>query len=288
MIRLFLFFMVSMMMTGVSMAEEPSPCPADTIPITIMNAVKPQVGPLSTVNKVGFTEFRDFVKAVTEHVAAKLAQENLCLGSIESQERSLLQFVSWDVSPYALGEHYRASRLEVQPVSGCRISSPWIDLVIEREPVPWVRGIVRWNERQLLADQAVLEGASNVPPGLARPLERSEFEQYADLEYAVSEIHHQPSLKPIEERVPPDLLWLFRRAWQDPKGFFSSSAEAAMRKAMKTGAEAYTKVVIALIDNCFASGGADIHYSSILDVADLVPLEPYKIDTPISVKRIAN
>jgi hypothetical protein len=59
-----------------------------------------------------------------------------------------------------------------------------------------------------------------------------------------------------------------------------------MRKAMEMGAEGYTKIVIALIDRCFESDGSDIHYGSILDVADLVPLKQYIIATPIIVKPI--
>jgi len=170
--------------------------------------------------------------------------------------------------------------LDVRPSGGCRISSPWIDLAFERRPVPWIRGIVRWNQRQLLADQAVLAGARNVPPGVAMPLRGSEYSHFAH-EYESSEIPPQPAAKSIEERVPPDLLWLFRRAWQSTRGPFEGYVNASMRKATEKGAEGYTKLVIALIDRCFASDGADIHYNSILDTADLISLEQYKIDTPI-------
>ena len=50
---------------------------------------------------------------------------------------------------------------------------------------------------------------------------------------------------------------------------------------MKQNAEGYTKLVTALIDRCFASDGTAIHYNNILDVADLISLKQYKIDTPI-------
>ena len=52
-----------------------------------------------------------------------------------------------------------------------------------------------------------------------------------------------------------------------------------MDTAIEKGAERYTKLVIALIDRCLASGEVDVHYSSILDVSDLISLEQYKIDT---------
>ena len=267
------------------MAENISPCSVDTVPIQIILGTKQR--PVTTLPDAQIIDFPPgfaiFVKTVTEHIAAKLAQDNLCLGSAESQEHSLLQFVQLGLdvmTPIA-----SIPSLEAESHDVCRISSPWIDIVIERKPVPWIRAIVRYNERQLLADQAVLEGARNVPSGIALPLTVSEFDRYADLEYARTEIHYfrlrRLVTKPIEKRVPPDLLWLFRRAWQNPDSRFSSPALASMRQAMKIGADGYTKITTALIDRCFDPDGADIHYDNILDIDDLVLLEQYKIVTPI-------
>jgi hypothetical protein len=47
-----------------------------------------------------------------------------------------------------------------------------------------------------------------------------------------------------------------------------------MDKVTEKGAEGYTKLVIALIDRCFASDRAYLHYNSILDATDLISLEP--------------
>ena len=193
----------------------------------------------------------------------------------------MIQFVAW-------AYHSGSQPLPSVPPFGarssgvCRITSPWADIVIEREPVPLVRGIFRYNERQLLADQAVLAGVRDVPLGIAMPLTHDEFDRYADLEYASSEIRHQPAKKPIEERVPPDLLWLFRRAGHDPVYPFSDLAGGSMRRAMEIGSEGYTKVVIRLIDRCFESeDGETIHYNNILDIDDPALLEQYKIVTSI-------
>ena len=281
MIRLILFLMVSVIMAGgTSMAENLSTCPVDTVPIQIVGgAGRGEVSSLSEAKITDFPPgFTAFVTTVTKHVAAKLAQEKLCLDSAESKENSLLQFVSWpiDAGPLAL-----VPELEARSSCGCRISSPWIDLIIEREPVPSVRAIARYNERQLLVDQALLTGMLNVSTGVAMPLERSELDRYADLEYAPTEIYHQPSVKPIEERVPPDILWLLRRAWQGACGRFSGPAGASIRKAMEMAAESYTEIVIVLIDRCLTSDGTHIQYNSILDLADLISLEQYKIVTPI-------
>ncbi|MBL5862142.1 hypothetical protein JBO49_16110 [Serratia fonticola] len=284
MLRFFLF-VASMMVSCTSSAWGwgVSPCPVDTIPIQIVNEVKSR--PVTTLSEARisntYPHFRSFVTDVTKHIAARLSKENLCIDSADSQKQSLLQFVHWYVStsgnePLGPVPSLGATR----PSKGCRISSPWIDLTIERGPVPWVRGVVRWNQRQLLVDQAMLAGARNMPKGLAMPLKSREFNQFA-LDYADTEILRQPAVKPVEERIPPELLWLFRRAWQSTLASFGSGAQNSMEKAMEKGAESYTKLVIALVDRCFDSDGADIQYNNILDVAGLISLEQYKIDTPI-------
>ena len=259
-----------------------SQCPVDTVPIQIVD--EKSSDPETTLSAARISDsiphFRAFVTAVTEHVATRLAREKLCIDSADSKNRSLLQFVKWRLYVRE-NEPSLVPSLDARPSGGCRITSPWIDLAFERKPVPWVRAVVRWNERQLLVDQAVLEGARKVPTGVAMPLKEREYMRFADWEYARTEIDREPAVKPIEERVPPDLLWLFSRAWHTTKAPFDGYAARAMGHAMEQNAEGYTKLVTALIDRCFASDGTAIHYNNILDVADLISLKQYKIDTPI-------
>ena len=291
MIRLIIFFMAAMMAAGgTSMAEDISKCPVDTIPIQIVYGLGSR--PVTTLSVAGLPlgnqSFSTFITSVTEHLAARLAQEKLCLSSAESQERSLIQFVELylDHSEKELNNiSATVQSLEDRSSGGCRISSPWIDLVIEREPVPSVRAIVRYSERQLLADQAVLAGARDVPLGVALPLKGDEFRRCA-YEYEGSELFpvfdpKKPLPKPIEERVPADLLWLFKRATQSTRGPFVGYVGGAMNNAMEKGSEGYTRIVIGLIDRCFEAEGADIQYNNILDIADPVLLEKYKIVTPL-------
>jgi len=277
----FSLFMTSIVATSTSIAGGVSQCPVDTIPIQIVNEIESDPETVLSAADMGSDpHFRAFVTAITKHVAARLAGENRCIGSADSKKRSLLQFVDWPASTSGNKPLAPAPSLGTRPSGGCRISSPWIDLAFERKPVPWIRGIVRWNRRQLLVDQAVLAGARNLPTGVAMPLKSSEFEHFAE-DYANSEILREPAGKPIEERVSPDLLWLFRRSWQTTRGPFSGGARRSMNIAMEKGSERYTQLVIAAIDRCFASDGADIRYNTILDVADLISLEQYKINAPI-------
>jgi hypothetical protein len=262
MLRFFLF-MAAVMAASTSTAGDASPCPADTVPVQIM-----------TPGSSASPHFHAFITAVTEHVAARLARDKLCMDSADSKNRFRLQFVYWnlDMTPgFPVPEPPFGAFLP----DSCWISSPWIDLVLERRPVPSVRGVVRWNERQFLADQAVLAGAKNVPPGIAMPLKRGEsgLGHFA-WEYEDTETPPRPAAKPIEERVPPDLLWLFRRSGGEP---FLASVAYVMHKATEKGAEGYTKLVLALIDRCFASDEAILHYDSILDVADPILFKQYRI-----------
>jgi len=273
----FLIFVGGVMMSSASMAEGVSKCPVDSLPIQIVDVKG--IGSVTTLSAAKRADsFSTLVPTVTEHIAAKLSGEGLCLDSSESKERSLLQFVSWTTRS---SNPSPVHRLDVHPSKGCLILSPWIDLAIERKSALWVRAIVRWNPRQLLADQAVLAGAKNVPPGVAKPLTNAEFSNFA-MSYAYSEILREPiTATPIEEIVPPDLLWLFRRSWQSTRAPFSGLAHSAMVNAVNKGEDSHTKLVLALIDRCFASDSVELRYDNILGVADLISLERYKIDTPI-------
>ena len=278
----FSLLMACVIAASTSTAGGVSQCPVDTVPIKITGATwsDPETT-LSAADLPSDPHFRAFVTTVTKHVAARLAKDKLCIDSAESKKRSLLQFVKWPLSVSGNEPLAPVLSLDARPSGDCRISSPWIDLAVERKPVPWIRGVVRWNARQLLADQAVLEGARDVPAGVAMPLTHREFSHFATVEYANTEVLGEPAVKPIEARVPPDLLWLFRRSWQSTRTPFSGAARGAMDNAVEKNAEGYTQLVIALIDRCFASDGAEIHYNSILDAADLISLEQYKINTPI-------
>jgi len=174
----FSLFLASMMAASTSTAGGGSQCPVDTVPIQIVNEIRSGPEAILSTAKTSDSNphFGAFVTAVTEHVAARLARDKLCIDSANSKKRSLLQFkkrsllqfVNWPLD--TSGNEPLApvpSLLDARPSDGCRISSPWIDLAFERRPVPWIRAVVRWNQRQLLADQAMLAGARNVSAGRA-------------------------------------------------------------------------------------------------------------------------
>ena len=169
--------------------------------------------------------------------------------------------------------------LEARSSGVCRISSPWIDIAVEREPVPYVRAIVRYSDRQMIADQAVMAGVRNVPTGTAVPIHVSEMRVYRQVFLKSRPGMTTTPPPPIEEIVPPDILWLFRNSHEVTRAPFGVAV--GMENAMAAGAKGYTNIVTALIDQCLASDGADIQYNNVLDVSDLISLEQYKIIAPL-------
>jgi hypothetical protein len=288
MFRLFLLI-VGVMAASMSVAGDVSSCTTDTVPIQIMD--RGNSGPVTTLSAADLSDtsphFRAFVTDVTKHINSRLVKDKLCINSAESidsmdsaesKKLSLLQFVRWH---FSVLNGYTVPALPVSGSlhGGCRISSPWIDLTFERTPVSSIRGIIYWNERQLFADQAVLAGVKNVPLSVAMPLKLSEYRHFKD-EYVDTELSYPPKpvVKPIEERVPADFLWLFRHSGHNERaGPFRPDIEKAIEKS----AEGYTKLVIALVDRCFAANEVRLHYSNILDVGDPILLEQYRIDTPV-------
>jgi hypothetical protein len=291
MLRLFLFF-ASVVAVDASAAEDVPPCP-DAVPIQIM-IPGDEIRLSAAEIPASLAHFRAFVDTVSKHIDARMIGDKLCINRGKDMEsmsdavwewRSLVQFLHWPLfNEYSVPA---ITSIGSGPAN-CRISSPWIELVVDRgvkhpsdisswKPVPQIRGIVYWNERQLLADQAMLTGVKNVSlRGEMIPLSSRELGHFIS-EYERSELLDKSAAKPIEERVPPDLLWLFRRSRQGSP--FTNAVHDAMGKV--TEQEGYTKLVLALIDRCFDSPAPDrvyIHYSSIIDAADPPLLEQYRID----------
>lgn len=279
MIRFFLL-LASLIVTGPSAAGNDSQCSVDTIPLQFVNETKS--GPETTLAETNLSDFsspfRNFVIAVMKHVAIRMENKKYCINGGEN--KSLLQFVNWPLITSVEAPLDPNQSIKTFTFGDCRISSPWVDLAIEKGSDVRIRAVIRWNQRQLLVDQAMLAGERGLPSGVAMPLRASEFKRMAK-DYAVSEILHEQVATPIEEQVPPDILWLFRRSWQSTRGPFDMSARGSMDIAMEKAADRYTNLVIGLMDRCFVSSHTDIRLLNILDVANPSTLEHYKIDTPI-------
>ena len=291
----FSLFMICMMAATASFAggASDSQCASGTVPVEITDKRLPggernpsgERNPPFPYGSSSEPLFRACVSVVTQHIANWQVRKKLCLPDDANRKLSLLQFVAWPVAFHKDISLAPIPSLDALPSGGCRVTSPWLDLVYERKPVPRINAVVRWNARQFLADQAVLAGAPNVPKGVAMPLTADEFWRMSgeyELEILEKHVRAQPIAiqQEIEAklRVPPDILWLFNHSGSGRNLAFGWWLRGPMDRTIKKSAENYTLLVTALIDRCFASNKADLRYNSILDAADLISLERYKID----------
>ena len=187
-----------------------------------------------------------------------------------------MQFVEWKeatkTKPIA-----EIPSLDIAGVSAsCRVFSPWIDIVFDRKPTPHLQATIRWNERQFLTDQAILSGEKNIPKGIPKPMMSRQRSNFLNI-YSDSEQYGKPTKKFIEEKIPPDFLWMLRHS-----GSWEWRTQNSTYMVVEKRAKSYTKIVTALIDQCFASKGKELRYGTILEMANLISLEPYRIKDYIS------
>lgn len=277
----FAFLMASAIVTSASHAAGPSACPTNKVPVQIVSERSTDLDPQLAAAKISAPHLplHTFIKGVTQHISTRLAASKLCIDSAESKKRSLLQFVNMPLVYLYKPVASPSLTLPAKSSADCRITSPWIDFAMGRSPTPWVRAVVRWNERQLLVDQAILAGMPNVPPGVPKQLRHDEFASFATMYHEDIKSQVGVAKKRFDERIPPELLWLFLRSLQlTPVEPFFMNADSAMSVAMKKGRDGYTNLVAGLIDQCTDSDKSDIRYNNIGDITNPIVLKKYKID----------
>lgn len=205
--------------------------------------------------EIGDAAFRTFVETVSSRVRLLLARQGQCPQHSSDAGRSEIRFVRVPLATSGDAPFPAPPTLERRAGETCRITSPWVDVAVDRGLALRVRAIVRFSERQLLHDQAVLAGMTSAPGGVLMPLSRGEFSRLAQ-DYANSEILRRPgtAAPQVDERLPAGLLWLFRHAGQSTLDPFEFEAEAAMRRIGQRGQAGYAALVAALIDDCLGGG----------------------------------
>jgi len=250
-----------------------SACNESTISIQISDEIRgPRVTSLSKVSDPGYQEF---ARTITSHVERLLQEGGGCSGK-ESNDSNLV-FVRSPLVQSRPVEPLPSSSGE-SAFNGCRLSSPWVDFEFDNSSVPKARGVIRWSQRQLLIDQALIAGDIKIADAGTAALSDGEFERYTRA-YVHSEIYRKPSATLLDSPIPPDILWLFRHSWQSTRGPFSLGVMGAMDNLMERGAERYADLVVRLIDQCVSSGQGELRYESILDLKGAVPLDKYKIES---------
>jgi len=169
-----------------------------------------------------------------------------------------------------------------RPPGACHLDSPWVQLTLSRSPKQTFQAVFLWDERQILLDQALLAGAS-LPPAF-QSIPDQVFERYVQ-DYADSVLlasspeERARAQEGIAARIPADILWLFRHAWQSTFAPFSMEARHALGLTLKRAAPAYIALVEALAARSLAQDRQEERYRTILELQDIVDLSAYRIDS---------
>lgn len=129
-----------------------------------------------------------------------------------------------------------------------------------------------------------MSGARAEPGELLAPMNEQVFAQLADdyarcVLLASSPEAAAEAVTAISKRIPPDMLWLFQHAWQSTRGPFTELARAALADTIGRAGPRYIELTKLLFDRCLASDAAEQRYASILDLADLIAFDRYRISS---------
>ncbi|MGI0481758.1 hypothetical protein ACN4EE_13330 [Geminocystis sp. CENA526] len=226
--------------------------------------------------------FKSFVTSLTNYVSSKYSPAESCEENSGKKPMNSLIFVRLPL--VTSGNDPLTPPPELDNIISnvtCRLDSPWVKLTIDRSDTTLIQAIFIWNERQFLADQALLTNPNLSLNSPLVTLSSHLFLEYVG-DYANSEIQRSPSeenaTKPISQRIPADVLWLFRHSWQSTRGPFSNMALSGMRKTVEQGANGYTNLTKILVDQCFTSSKTDIRYKNVLDLQPIFTLDQYQIN----------
>ena len=241
--------------------------------------------PGEALNTLPDSLFKSFITSISAHLADKIDQFAQGCPSAAGKPEVTLFFIYrplilTQAAPLRVPQGPESPRVH----GSCCLESPWVQIAIDRSPNLTVHAVFTWNERQVLLDQALLAGADLSGPRSPQSIAVHVFEQYVQdyadtVLLASSPEERARAQEGIAERIPADILWLFRHAWQSTFAPFSMEARHALGLTLKRAAPAYIALVEALADRCLAQDRQEEHYRTLLEVQDIVPLSAYRIDS---------
>jgi hypothetical protein len=238
----------------------------------------------TSVGTLEDSPFKNYVSTISKHVSAKIDEMAQCHGDLKSSPEIKLFFVYRPLVASASAPIGTPFNLERTQSNGTKhLDSPWVKLTFSRSPMFVVRAVFVWNERQFLLDQALMSGIRAPPNNPLVPIDDRIFGQFVQdytdsVLFAPSPEARSAAQTSISKRLPPEILWLFRHAWQTTRGPFSTIVASTLRFTIKHAASGYTDLTKTLVDQFFASETTEIRYESVLDLKDLFTLDHYQIN----------
>ncbi len=236
----------------------------------------------TSVDSLPDSPFKNYATTISQHISGKIDGMAQCHGDLKSSPEVKLFFVYRRLVTYTGALIEGPFNLERTQSNRTRyLDSPWVKLTFSRSPRLVVRAVFLWSERQFLLDQTLMSGIRASPTNSLLPIDYLIFEQFVK-DYTDSVLFAPSQARPaalasISKRLPPEILWLFRHAFQSTRGPFSGQVEFALRSTVGLAASGYTELTKALIDKFFTSTRTEIRYESILDLKDLFTLDQYRV-----------
>ncbi len=227
--------------------------------------------------------FEHLVVAVTSHILARVGGPAPHQVSSDAVAEIQLIFIHRPLLKSAAAAPGLADASQGPRLADARhLDNPWVKLTIGASPSCLLHAAFLWNERQILLDQALMSGTHGQSTNALLPIEPPAFarlvQDYVEsVLLAPSPEARSQMLAEAAKRIPPDVLWLFRHAWQSTRAPFSTLVASALTATKERASTGYTEVVKALVDRSLDTTTADERYASILDLEGVVDLGPYRI-----------
>jgi hypothetical protein len=237
----------------------------------------------SSVSALPDSPFKKYVVTISQHILPKIEESAQCRENLKSPPEVKLVFVYRPLvaSPKSLIKE--PFELKQPPNTFKHLDSPWAKLAISSSPKLVMNAVFVWSERQFLSDQAVLSDASTSITNPLLPIDDQLFGKFVrdyteSVLLAASPGTRSSAQVSISERLPKDILWLFRHAWQSTRGPFGGFVLSALDNATKQMTDKYVYLTEILLNHHFSSERTNLHYDSILSLKDLLPLDKYRIN----------
>jgi hypothetical protein len=227
--------------------------------------------------------FKTYVTTVSKHISTKVKEMAQCQEGLKSQPKIELFFVFRPLvtSVQSSGTPFDLKREKSNPSRS--LDSPWVKLTKSRSSQLGVTAVFVWNERQFLIDQSLMSSAKASPAQQLISIDDRIFgkfvQDYTNSVLLASSPENKAAAQiAISKRLPNDILWLFRNAWQSTLAPFSTEVDYAFRTTIQRGASGYTDITNTLVDQFLGSTKTEVRYKSVLDLKDVFNISKYRIN----------
>jgi hypothetical protein len=236
------------------------------------------------------SEFMQYVDKVSEHVLTSIrALPEYCTMRPSS---SIDMVFAYTPLNRRMNRHFIIPAKRSKLSNDYTLDSPWANFSLgngEDKKFQFY-GLFNWNQRQLLADQAMLDEAKNLPP--AEPLEglalmdgvqdKKTFvgycSDYRSVKYSGNTIYptdaeKQKATAENIKKIPADILWLCKRVSDEALG-----GDEPIHRFQKKVISHYVDLNKSLLNEFFREGSSKkTQFSNINDITEIYNTKPYNI-----------